>query len=172
MPDRLNRFAQFILGPSAKADDDDFEPEAGADEAEEPTDIVEMEVARPAVRDRPRPVRAAAPAAPTTPLEQRRRPLGARPLTLSEIVHVRPRSFSEAAGIGESFKEGLPVILNFTATDEKQAQKLIDFAAGMAYVTDGKLEKITARVFILIPAAMRLTETERTQLTETQFTKD
>jgi len=165
MPDRLSKVAAFILGPSAKADDDDFEPESIDSDAEEPTDIVEAETVKPPVRERPRVVRPA----PVTSLEQRRRTSPAHSLAMSEIVHVRPHSFSEAAGIGESFKEGVPIILNFTMTDEKQAQKLIDFAAGMAFVTEGKLEKITPRVFILIPSTVQLTETDKNQLAESAY---
>jgi len=102
-----------------------------------------------------------------TPLETRRH-LTPRPAPPSQIHHVRPYSFAEAAGIGESYKEGVTIVLNFTTTDEKQAQKLIDFASGMAFVTDGKLEKITTRVFLLIPASVQLTASDREQLLEDQ----
>jgi cell division inhibitor SepF len=168
--------AAFILGPSAKADDDDFETEY-AEEAldEEPTDVVRTEAPQ-AVHERARSVRdtTAASSAQSTPhpatvtsLEPRRRIAG-RALSMSEIMHVRPYAFSEAAEIGESFKSGIPIILNLTNTDERQAQKLIDFAAGMAFVTDGKLEKITPRVFIIIPASVHLTEADRSSLAEAQ----
>ena len=166
MPDRLSKVAAFILGPSAKDDDDQFETEfaQSSDLAEEQTDIIPVDAEPAPVRERPRPL----PTNPVTSLDQRRRTAG-RPMALSEIVHVRPYSFAEAAVIGESFKEGLPIILNLMTTDEKQAQKLIDFAAGMAFVTDGKLERITSRVFILIPSTVSLTETDKHQLAQSPF---
>jgi len=160
MANRLSRLSAFILGPSAKAEEDEFEPDFSDHDDEEPTDVVELSSVRP-LPAKPRPV-----PAPVTSLEQRRRPAAsaARPIAMSEIMHVRPYSFAEAARIGESFKEGIPIILNLTTTDEKQAQKLIDFASGMAFVTDGKLERITPKVFIITPATVRLTEADKTQL--------
>jgi cell division inhibitor SepF len=168
MADRLGKVAAFIFGPSAKADeDDDFEAEySEAEVAEEPTDIVDLEAAKSVRRERPRPV---VQPSPVTSLDQRRHALPTpRPIAMSEITHVRPTSFAEAASIGETFKDGVPIILNLTTTDERQAQKLIDFASGMAFVTNGKLEKITSRVFLLIPATVQFTDTDRNQLAEAQ----
>ena len=161
MADRLSKVAAFILGPSAKDDDDDFESEAIDSSADEPTDIVEVEPAKTHSRERVSAIHSGS----VTSLEQRRRSTP-RPGAMSEIHHVRPYSFAEAAGIGENYKDGVTIVLNFTATDEKQAQKLIDFASGMAFVTGGKLEKITPRVFLLIPATVQLTASEREQLLE------
>lgn len=163
MADRLNKVAAFFLGPSARGEDDDFEldrPVSSSDD--EPTDIVEIEPAQAVGRERPLAVHQGS----VTSLDQHRRLSTARTVALSQILHVRPYSFSEAAKIGESFKEGTPIILNLTTTDEKQAQKLIDFASGMAFVTEGKLERITARVFILIPASVQLAQADRAQLAE------
>ena len=157
MADRLSKVAAFILGPSAKTDDDDFEAEFD-DSGEELTGIVEIDSIAPKLRD------SSAPRSSVTSIDQHRR--GTRSFSLSEIVHIRPYSFSEAAKIGESFKQGVPIILNMSTTEQKQAQKLIDFASGMAFVTEGKLERITAKVFFLIPASVSLTEVEREQLSE------
>jgi len=161
MPDRFSRVAAFILGPSAKDEDDEFETEfADADSDDEPTDIVDIDTAR-STRSQPQPVRHGT----VTSLDQRRRS-GASRVSISQIRHFRPYSFGEAAKIGETFKEGVPIVLNLTTTDEKQAQKLIDFASGMAFVTDGKLERITPRVFLLIPASIEFTESDRDQLAD------
>jgi len=161
MPDRFSKVAAFILGPSAKDEEDDFETEfADADSDDEPTDIVDIEAAR-STRSQPQQVHHGT----VTPIDQRRRPASSK-VSISQIRHVRPYSFSEAAKIGETFKEGVPIVLNLTTTDEKQAQKLIDFASGMAFVTDGKLERITPRVFLLIPASIEFTESDRDQLAD------
>jgi len=163
----LSKVAAFILGPSAKADDDSFNDDFKPVPDEEPTDIVDIEAVK-SRRDRPR----AVPPAPVTSLEQRRRTPATRAVAMSEILHIRPKSFAEAAAIGESFKDGVPIILNMTSTDEKPAQKLIDFASGMAFVTDGKLERITAKVFILIPATVHFSEAEKNQLVDSQNLHD
>jgi len=160
MSDRLSKVAAFILGPSAKADDDDFQSEFSQNEEDnEPTDIVDIEKARSSMRERAQVVRSGS----VTSLDQRRRP--ARP-GANQIIHERPYSFAEAARIGESFKEGAVVVLNFTATDEKQAQKLVDFCSGMAFAAQGKLERVTPKVFLLIPSSMQLTEADKEELTD------
>ncbi|MCL2483032.1 MAG: cell division protein SepF [Propionibacteriaceae bacterium] len=165
MSGRLSKVTAFFLGSSPQAEDDDFESELTDPRDDEPTDIVDIEAVRPVVAERvverARPVRPSS----VTSLDQHRRS-SARSLAISQILHVRPYSFSEAARIGESFKDGVPVILNLSTTDEKQAQKLIDFASGMAFVTDGKLERITPRVFILIPSTVVLTQTDKDQIAE------
>lgn len=162
MPDRFSKVAAFILGPSARDDEDDFETEfSDSDVDDEPTDIVDIEKARSSVRSQPQSVRQGT----VTSLDQRRRTPTSR-VAVSQIRHVRPHSFAEAAKIGETFKEGVPIVLNLTTTDEKQAQKLIDFASGMAFVTDGKLERITPRVFLLIPSSIDFTEADKEQLTD------
>jgi len=159
----LSKVAAFILGPSTPTDDDEFESDLEESaQDDEPTDIVDIDAAR-SVTERPRPVRPGS----VTSLDQHRRTASARPVAMSQILHIRPYSFSEAAKIGESFKDGVPIILNLTTTDEKQAQKLIDFASGMAFVTDGKLERITPRVFIIIPSTVQLTQADKEQLTQT-----
>ena len=161
MPDRFSRVAAWVLGPSAKDDDDEFETEfADPNADDEPTDIVDIDQAR-AARSGPQPVHHGT----VTPIDQRRRPASSR-VSIGQIRHVRPYSFSEAANIGETYKEGVPIVLNLTTTDEKQAQKLIDFASGMAFVTDGKLERITPRVFLIIPASIEFTESDRDQLAD------
>ncbi|MCL2784035.1 MAG: cell division protein SepF [Propionibacteriaceae bacterium] len=161
MADRLSKVAAFILGPSAKSDEDDFDPEFD-DTGEEPTDIVEAPPVKSVVRERPAVVHQGT----VTPIDQHRRSTPSRSISISQIVHVRPYSFAEAAKIGESYKEGVPIILNMSTTDQKQAQKLIDFASGMAFVTEGKLERITPRVFILIPASVYFSESDKDQISE------
>ncbi len=164
MADRLSRVTSFFLGTSPRAEDDDFEAEF--DDDDEMTDVVEMEPAKAPVSPRSRAVRqTAAPSASVTSLEQHRRPT-ARPLAMSEILHVRPYAFAEAARIGESYRDGVPVILNLSTTDEKQAQKLIDFCSGMAFYSGGKLEKITSRVFLVVPATVQLSQADKNQLAE------
>jgi len=170
MPDRLSKVKAFMFGQAPAADDDDFRSEYTENSADEPTDVVEYAPqTKPIVI--PGPARAVRDAGATvTPIDRARR---ATPLAgtvgLSEIVHIRPRAFAEAATIGQSFRDGLPVILNLTVTEESQAQKLIDFCSGMAFVTGGTLERITSRVFLLKPAGVTLTEADRSQLSPESF---
>ena len=164
MPDRLSKVKAFMFGQSPVADDDDFRSEYAENVEDEPTDAIDYAVPARSIAS-PAPARMARDAGATvTPIDRVRRPAPAVPVGPSQIVHVRPRAFAEAPSIADSFRDGLPVILNLTVTEESQAQKLIDFCSGMAFVTGGSLERITSRVFLLKPAGVILTEADRSQL--------
>ena len=98
------------------------------------------------------PVQHAAPAkAPVTPL---RKPTPARNVTVqevNEILTVHPRQYSDAKMIAESFREGVPVILNLSQMSENEAQRMIDFSSGLTQGLRGKIEKVTSKVFLLSP---------------------
>jgi cell division inhibitor SepF len=94
----------------------------------------------------------AAPAkAPVTPL---RKPTPARNATvqeMNEILTVHPRQYSDAKMIAESFREGIPVILNLSQMSESEAPRMIDFSSGLTQGLRGKIEKVTSKVFLLSP---------------------
>lgn len=95
--------------------------------------------------------------APVTPL---RRPSTSRVSAhaeLSEILTVHPRAFKEAQGIAESFREGVPVIMNLSQMSDPEARRLVDFASGLAEGLHGRIERVTARVFLLSPAHVATT---------------
>lgn len=68
------------------------------------------------------------------------------------IVTVHPQSYSDALKVGESFREGVPVIMNLTDMDDAEARRIIDFAAGLTFGLYGEIERVTTRVFLLSPA--------------------
>lgn len=45
------------------------------------------------------------------------------------IGTVTPDSFRDARGIGELFRDGVPVIINLTAMEPADAKRVVDFAA-------------------------------------------
>ncbi len=65
---------------------------------------------------------------------------------------VEPKSFTEAQGIADRFKQGTPVIMNMTGTSPELAKRIIDFASGLTYGLDGGLQKVADKVFMLTPA--------------------
>lgn len=89
--------------------------------------------------------------APVTPLRrQQSRPQA--PASMSEILTVHPRAYRDVTQIAETFREGVPVIMNLSQMGEAEAQRLIDFTSGLAEGLYGKIERITGRVFLLSPA--------------------
>jgi len=88
--------------------------------------------------------------APVTPL---RRPVQNRhhQPAMSEILTVHPRQYKDAQLIAETFREGVPVIINLSQMSEPDARRLIDFASGLSQGLYGKIERVTAKVFLLSP---------------------
>jgi cell division inhibitor SepF len=101
-------------------------------------------------------------------------PLPTRPAAVAQVVHetevgplnrittIHPRTYNEAKAIGESFREGVPVIMNLTDMDDADAKRLVDFAAGLVFGLHGSIERVTAKVFLLSPAHVEVAAEEPT----------
>ncbi|MBL3687241.1 cell division protein SepF [Leucobacter zeae] len=70
---------------------------------------------------------------------------------MNEIITVRPTEYKDAKGIAESFREGIPVIINLSSMEEGDAKRLIDFASGLTMGLHGRIERVTSKVFLLSP---------------------
>ncbi|MET0590929.1 MAG: cell division protein SepF [Naasia sp.] len=71
---------------------------------------------------------------------------------MNEILTVHPRQYKDAQAIAESFRDGVPVIINLSQMSEADARRLIDFASGLSQGLYGKIERVTNKVFLLSPA--------------------
>ncbi|MEU0394124.1 cell division protein SepF [Streptomyces sp. NPDC006208] len=68
------------------------------------------------------------------------------------IATISPDGFRDARGIGELFRDGVPVIVNLTSMEAADAKRVVDFAAGLAFGLRGSIERVATRVFLLTPA--------------------
>ncbi|MBF4609352.1 cell division protein SepF [Curtobacterium sp. VKM Ac-1393] len=71
---------------------------------------------------------------------------------MNEILTVHPREYKDAQSIAESFRDGIPVIINLSQMTENDARRMIDFASGLSLGLYGKIERVTNKVFLLSPA--------------------
>ena len=111
----------------------------------------------------------AAPSAPAqpAPAAQHREPANRAPVTqlrrpasrpaaaapeMNEILTVHPRAYKDVTVIAESFRDGIPVIINLAQMSEQEARRLVDFSSGLAEGLYGKIERVTSKVFLLSPA--------------------
>ena len=107
-----------------------------------------------------------APEASVTPLRSsasnvrlvQNRELGA----IRRIATIHPRTYNDARIIGESLREGTPVIMNLTEMDDKDAKRLVDFGAGLVFGLRGSIERVTAKVFLLSPHGIEVGSTDAT----------
>ncbi|QCU77844.1 DUF552 domain-containing protein [Citricoccus sp. SGAir0253] len=73
-----------------------------------------------------------------------------------QITTVHPRSYNDAKVIGESFRSGIPVIMNVTDMSESDAKRLVDFSAGLVFGLHGSIERVTNKVFLLTPSNVQV----------------
>lgn len=90
--------------------------------------------------------------APVTPLRKTSTPKNVAASEMNEILTVHPRQYRDAQVIAESFREGIPVIINLSQMSDADARRLIDFASGLSQGLYGKIERVTAKVFLLSPS--------------------
>ena len=93
-----------------------------------------------------------------------------RAVPASSAIHKsEPRRFNEARDVADRFKEGTAVIMNLQSTEDSIARRLVDFASGLVYGLDGKIELVANRVYLMTPANMEVSAEERERLREGGF---
>ncbi|ADP80418.1 cell division protein SepF [Pseudofrankia inefficax] len=173
----LGRRAMVYLG-LAEEDDEDYDylddEDDGQDDRRDVREPVPFDrtVRRIDAREEPPPM--ARRSSSVEPL----RPAGAVPMrrvvavedaSPYRITTLQPRSYNDARQIGEEFRDGTPVIMNLTEMDDVEAKRLIDFAAGLIFGLHGDIEKVTNKVFLLTPANVDVTESDKRRMREGGF---
>ncbi|CAN5138657.1 hypothetical protein BH20ACT9_BH20ACT9_06610 [soil metagenome] len=92
-----------------------------------------------------------------------------RSVTSGKVHVTEPSTFNDVEEIGERFRNGIPVIMNLAGANEGVAKRLLDFASGLIYGLDGRIERVGDRVFLLTPLGVDVSTEERRQLTERGF---
>jgi cell division inhibitor SepF len=81
-----------------------------------------------------------------------------------QITAVHPRTYNEARNIGEYFRQSTPVIMNLSEMDDADAKRLVDFAAGLTFGLHGRIERVTAKVFLLSPHNVTVTAQDKAKI--------
>ena len=92
-----------------------------------------------------------------------------RSVTSGKVHVTEPSTFNDVEEIGERFRNGIPVIMNLAGAGEGVAKRLLDFASGLIYGLDGRIERVGDRVFLLTPLGVDVSTEERRQLSERGF---
>lgn len=87
----------------------------------------------------------------------------------STIHRSEPKRFNEAREVADRYKEGSAVIMNLQSTDDTIARRLVDFASGLVYGLDGKIELVANRVYLLTPADVEVSAEERERIAGGMF---
>ena len=81
-----------------------------------------------------------------------------------QITALHPRTYNEARTIGEHFRKNTPVIMNLSDMDDADAKRLVDFAAGLTFGLHGRIERVTAKVFLLSPHNVTVTAQDKARI--------
>lgn len=87
----------------------------------------------------------------------------------SRVHLVTPTSFNDAEEVGAKFKDSVPVIMNLQGSSADLSKRLVDFAAGLAYALDGRMQLIADKTFLLTPRNVELSAEQRARLVEKSF---
>jgi cell division inhibitor SepF len=85
------------------------------------------------------------------------------------ITTLHPTTYREARTIGEHFRQGTPVIMNLTEMEEADARRLVDFGAGLVFGLRGSMDRVTNRVFLLLPPNVHVTAEDKAKIAEGEF---
>ena len=59
--------------------------------------------------------------------------------------------------------------MNLTEMDEPDAKRLVDFAAGLVFGLHGSIERVTAKVFLLSPADIKVSQEDKNAAAQASF---
>ncbi|MEX2324676.1 MAG: cell division protein SepF [Nitriliruptoraceae bacterium] len=72
--------------------------------------------------------------------------------------------FDDVEAIGARYRTGQPVLFDASKADNAIGRRVLDFVAGLTYVSRGNLSKVGNRAFLLTPEGVDLPSDERRRL--------
>ncbi|MDQ3156454.1 MAG: cell division protein SepF [Actinomycetota bacterium] len=101
-------------------------------------------------------------------IDEHRRPAPkAVPQVASDVYRIEtvtPRTYNDARTVGEHYRSGVPVIMNLSEIDDNDAKRLVDFAAGLVFAVHGSINRVTAKVFLLSPENVLVTDEDKQRI--------
>lgn len=78
--------------------------------------------------------------------------------TKLQVVVFRPDRFSDdTRTIADELIKQHTIVLNLENTDKDNSRRIIDFMSGAAYATGGKIKRVAASTFLVIPSSVQMT---------------
>ena len=68
-----------------------------------------------------------------------------------QIASIKAQNFGDAHAIGEYFRQDIPVIINLNDMTADDAKRIVDFASGLIFGREGDIERVSNRVFLILP---------------------
>ena len=83
---------------------------------------------------------------------------------LLQIVISEPTCFDDAPAVCDLLRQRKPVVVNMEAVDVKEAQRIMDFMAGVVYSLNGDIQPVTNRIYIVTPENVNVSDHTREHL--------
>ncbi|GHE27844.1 hypothetical protein GCM10017673_32650 [Streptosporangium violaceochromogenes] len=65
---------------------------------------------------------------------------------------VSPRDYNDIRQVGHYFRKDIPVVMDLTGVPDDEARQLVDFAAGLICGRRGDMERLSPKIFLLVPS--------------------
>src|ERR1700677_3452443 len=72
----------------------------------------------------------------------------------TEVSVYSPRGFQDVVEIADALRNRQVVIVNLQNADRALLQRVVDFASGVAYTIDGKIQKLAEAIYLIVPAGV------------------
>jgi cell division inhibitor SepF len=73
-----------------------------------------------------------------------------------EVASIKAQNFEDAHTIGEYYRQDIAVIINLDDMTAADAKRIVDFASGLIFGREGDIERVSSRVFMLLPPNCRM----------------
>ena len=73
-----------------------------------------------------------------------------------KMVVYRPVSYEDTQNIIDNLTAQKAVIVNMEQIDVEVAQRILDFMSGASYAVNGRVYKVSSRIFIVAPASVNI----------------
>ena len=83
-----------------------------------------------------------------------------------QIHTIEPRIYDDAQDFADRFKGGVPVIINLRMTEQAHKAKILQFASGLVYGLNGRMQSVGDQVYLLTPFNMEVSADEKRRLAE------
>ncbi len=87
-----------------------------------------------------------------------------------KITVFEPRAYADCKSIAQALFKKEIVIVTFSAMEEHQARRVVDFVTGTIYAVDGDIQRIGEEIFICTPANVDVDSTVAQSLVSTHLT--
>jgi cell division inhibitor SepF len=67
-----------------------------------------------------------------------------------------PRNFGDVTEVADALRSRRVCIVNLQGADRTLLQRVVDFASGVAYTIDGRIQKLADAIYLIVPAGVNV----------------